>query len=82
MQRCTATQVWNDGLGIELGFNFQQLLLFLWKAMLSTSQEGETRREVEPNCVLHLFLGLLLEMRQSPIGQFFSLSLVTESQKS
>ena len=50
--------------------------------MLSTSQEGETRREVEPNCVLHLSLELLLEMRQSPIGQFFSLSLVTESQKS
>ena len=36
IQRCTSTQVWNDGLGIELGFNFQQLLLFLWKAMLST----------------------------------------------
>ena len=36
---------------------FEQLLLFIWKAMLNTSQEGETRREVEPNCVLHLFLG-------------------------
>ena len=56
---------------------FEQLLLFIWKATLNTSQEGETRREVEPNCVLHLFLGLLLEMLQSPVGQFFSLLLVT-----
>ena len=56
---------------------FEQLLLFIWKATLNTSQEGETRREVKPNCILPLFLGSLLEMRQSPIGQFFSLSLVT-----
>ena len=56
---------------------FEQLLLFIWKATLNTSQQGETRREVKPNRILPLFLGLLLEMRQSPVGQFFSLSLVT-----
>ena len=36
----------------------------------STKREGKTRRELGLNCVLHLILGLLLEMRQSPIGQF------------
>ena len=32
---------------------------------------AETRRELEPNCVPQLFLGLLLGTHQSAIGQFF-----------
>ena len=31
----------------------------------------ETRRELEPKCVPQLFLGSLLETRQSAIGHFF-----------
>ena len=31
----------------------------------------ETRRELEPKCVPQLFLGSLLEARQSAIGHFF-----------
>ena len=31
----------------------------------------ETKRELEPKCVLQLFPGLLLGMRRSAIGQFF-----------
>ena len=58
----------------ELSFKFRQLLLFIWEATSSTSQKGS---ELEPNCILHLFLGWLLSLCQSPIGQFFSLSLVT-----
>ena len=37
--------------------------------------EGE--RELEPNCVPHLFLGTLPGTSRLDIGQFFSLSLVT-----
>ena len=37
----------------------------------------ETKKELEPKCVLQLFLGSLLGMRRSAIGQFFFLSLVT-----
>ena len=37
----------------------------------------EGRRELEPNCVPHLFLGRLLGTNRLAIGQFFSLSLVT-----
>ena len=35
----------------------------------------EGRRELEPNCVPHLFLGTLLGTSWLAIGQFFSLSL-------
>ena len=42
----------------------------------------ESRRELEPKCVPQLFLGRLLEMCRSAIGQFFSLFLKWESQKS
>ena len=37
----------------------------------------ETRRELQPKCVLQLFLGLSLGTRRSAIGHFFPLSLVT-----
>ena len=36
----------------------------------------EGRKELEPNCVPHLFLGTLLGTSWSAIGQFFSLSVV------
>ena len=42
----------------------------------------ESRRELEPKCVPQLFLGRLLEMCRSAIGQFFSLFLKWEFQKS
>ena len=52
----------------ELSFKFRPLLLFIWEATSNTSQNG---RELEPNCILHLFLGLLMDLCQSSIGQFF-----------
>ena len=61
----------------ELSFKFRQLLLFIWEATSNTSQKGS---ELEPNCILQLFLGWLLGLCQSPIGQFFSLSRPTPQQ--
>ena len=37
----------------------------------------EGRKELEPNCVAHLFLGRVLGTSRLVIGQFFSLSLIT-----
>ena len=43
----------------------------------SPLRERKTKRELETKCVPQLFVGSFLETRQSAIGQFFSLSLVT-----
>ena len=50
------------------------LVINLRKCSYSTL---ETRRELRPKCIQQLFVESLLETRQSAIGQFFPLSLVT-----
>ena len=58
-----------------LGLNFSNHSPNTWTDRSFTTLE--TTRELELKCVPQLFLGLLLGTRQSAIGQFFFLSLVT-----